>query len=65
MTDSREEMLKQWQSIGTKMLLDKGSSPSELETCAIALRRDDPKLSNLCYKESSKRKARWREITKL
>jgi hypothetical protein len=53
-------LLKQWQLIAVEFLSDKNASPSELKAAYIALRRDAPKLAEMCLKAAKARAAQWR-----
>ena len=58
--DSEKALLKQWQLHAVKLLHNPSASSSELESCAIALRRDAPKLAKQCDEEAAKRMVKWR-----
>ena len=58
--DSEKALLKRWQLHAVRLLHDQTASSSELESCAIALRRDAPKLSKQCDEEAAKRMVKWR-----
>jgi len=60
MNQADKVILKTWQLCAVKMLHDPSASSSELESCAIALRRDAPKLAGQCDEEAAKRMAKWR-----
>jgi len=60
MNQADKEILKSWQLCAVKFLHDKSASSSELESCAISLRRDAPKLAQQCDEEAAKRMAKWR-----
>lgn len=60
MTKEEQAALKQWQLIAAQFLSSKETSPSELEACAIALRRDSPKLAEKCEEEAAARMGKWR-----
>ncbi len=60
MNQADKVILKTWQLCAVKMLHDPSASSSELESCAIALRRDAPKLARQCDEEAAKRMAKWR-----
>lgn len=54
------QILKEWQRLAAGFLADHATSPSILESCAIALRRDDPVLADKCTKEAATRIVRRR-----
>ncbi len=60
MNQADKVILKAWRLYAVKFLRDKSASSSELESCAIALRRDDPKLAQQCDEEAAKRMVKWR-----
>lgn len=60
MNQADKVILKTWQLCAVKMLHDPSASSSELESCAVALRRDAPKLAKQCDEEAAKRMAKWR-----
>lgn len=60
MNQADKVILKTWQLCAVKMLHDPSASSSEIESCAIALRRDAPKLAKQCDEEAAKRMAKWR-----
>ena len=56
----REE-LGAWQGIAAAFLADKHASPSELQSCAIALKTWDIALSERCTREAARRmNGAWR-----
>lgn len=58
--DSEKALLKQWQLIAVGFLSDKNASPSELKAAHIALRRDAPKLAEMCLKAAKARAGQWK-----
>ena len=60
MNQTDKVILKTWQLHAVKLLHSKSASSSELESCAIALKRDDTKLAQQCDEEAARRVAKWR-----
>lgn len=60
MKKTEAQIHKEWQIVAVKMLTDPRSDSSTLESCAIGVQRDAPKLAATLRKEASKRRARFK-----